>query len=277
MARTARVKLSGTGVADYHLMSRTNDRRFLFAKGETKTQLVDAMRRAAEFCGVRLRAYTALDNHFHVVVCVMRTDEPVPEAELIRRVGVLKGEKAAQSLAERWADLRAAGFEAALREEQDRLRSQMNDVSAFVKLFKELFDRWYKRNHPYTGSIWAGRFKSTLIEDGRYLGTCVKYVLYNSVRAGIVRQARDYRWSWSENTSETEVSSGPVPEEWCLRRRAQIGEGRVYGSEAFVRKMAFALGHCFRAKGVVARGIVGLPPEAGSSVLGWRLAAREVT
>ena len=276
MARTARVKLSGTGVADYHLMSRTNDRRFLFGKGEVKTELADALKRAAEFCGVRLRAYTVMGNHFHVVARVTRTDEPVPEAELIRRVGVLKGEKAAQSLAERWAELRAAGFEAELEDEQNRLRAQMNDVSAFVKLFKELFDRWYKRNRPYAGSIWAGRFKSTLIEDGRYLATCIKYVLYNSVRAGIVSQARDYRWSWSENPVETEAPEGPVPEAWCLRRRAQIGEGRVYGSAAFVRGMAFALGHCFRAKSVGAREIVGLPPEAGVAVLGWKLAAKGV-
>ena len=276
MARTARVKLSGTGVADYHVMSRTNDRRFLFERGETKTQLVGALRRAAEFCGVRLRAYTAMGNHFHVVVRVTRTDVPVPEAELIRRVGVLRGGKAARELERRWAELHAAGFEAVLAEEQNRLRAQMNDVSAFVKVFKELFDRWYKRDRPYAGSIWAGRFKSTLIEDGRYLATCIKYVLYNPVRAGIVSQAKDYRWSWSENPVETEAPEGPVPEAWCLRRRVQIGEGRVYGSAAFVRGMAFALGHCFRAKSVGAREIVGLPPEAGVAVLGWKLAAKGV-
>ena len=114
MARTARVKLSGTGVADYHVMSRTNDRRFLFERGETKTQLVGALRRAAEFCGVRLRAYTAMGNHFHVVVRVTRTDVPVPKAELIRRVGVLRGGKAARELERRWAELHAAGFEAVL-------------------------------------------------------------------------------------------------------------------------------------------------------------------
>ena len=139
MARTARVKLSGTGVADYHLMSRTNDRRFLFGKGETKTQLVAALKRAAEFCGVRIRAYTAMDNHFHIVVRVTRTDEPVPEAELVRRVGVLKGERAARELESRWAEFHAAGFEAMLAEEQSRLRAQMNDISAFIKVFKELF------------------------------------------------------------------------------------------------------------------------------------------
>ena len=273
MARTARVKLSGTGVADYHLMSRTNNKAFLFEKGGVRTRLVDAMKRAAEFCGIRLRAYTAMCNHFHVVVRVTRTDAPVPEAEVVRRVGVLKGERAARQLAEKLAGLRAAGLESTAEGELDRLRAQMNDVSAFVKVFKELFDRWYKREHPYTGSIWAGRFKSTLIEDGRYLATCVKYVLYNPIRAGMVRRVADYPWSWSENNAETEVFSGAVPEEWCLRRRAQIGAGRVYGSEAFVSKMAFALGWCFRAKSVTAHGIVGLPAEAGASVLGWKLAA----
>ena len=279
MARTARVKLTAAGVADYHLMSRTNDRRFLFEKVEVRTQLVEALKRAAAFCGVRLRAYTAMCNHFHVVVRVTRTDVPVPEAELIRRVGALKGDEAARKLAERWTGLRAAGFEAQLADEQDRLRAQMNDVSAFVKVFKELFDRWYKRGRKYTGSIWAGRFKSTLIESGRYLETCIKYVVYNPVRAGLVSQAKDYPWSWRENAPELTTSAGPVPAEvpdgWCLRRRAQIVSGRVYGSVAFVRRRAFEFGWCFKAKRVEVRGLVDLPPEAGASILGWKLAERD--
>ena len=46
----------------------------------------------------------------------------------------------------------------------------------------------------------------------------------------------------------------------------------MYGSAAFVMRMACSLGHCFRAKGVAAHGLVGLPQEAGASVLGWKLA-----
>lgn len=272
MARTARVKLSGTGVADYHLMSRTNDKRFLFAKGNVKTELVAALKLAAEYCGIRLRAYVAMDNHFHVVVRVTRTETPVPEEEIIRRVGVLKGEKAARELTEKLDGLRAAGFETSLESELNRLRSQMNDISQFVKVFKELFDRRYKRDCAYTGSIWAGRFKSTLIEDGLYLATCIKYVVYNPIRAGIVSRAGDYCWSWREMEEDGEVCAGPVPEEWCLKRRAQIGEGRIYGSAKFVMKTAYALGHCFKAKGVATHRLAGLPCEAGVSVLGWKLA-----
>lgn len=272
MARTARVKLTGTSVADYHLISRTNDKRFLFEKGSIKSELVDALKRAAAFCGVRIRAYTVMSNHFHVVVRVTRTGEPIPEEELICRVKALKGEKAARELSERWKEFHAAGYYATLEDEQKRLCAQMNDISAFIKVFKELFNRWYKKERPYTGSIWDGRFKSTLIEEGRYLATCIKYVIYNPIRAGMVRQVKEYLWSWSEKGDENEVLLGTVPEEWCMKRRVQMGEGRVYGSEGYVRKMSFAVGWCFKAKGVVAHGIMNLPEEAGKAVMGWKLA-----
>ena len=46
MARTRRIKKDSD--AHYHLMSRTNDRRFLFENGEVKSELVSALRRAAD-------------------------------------------------------------------------------------------------------------------------------------------------------------------------------------------------------------------------------------
>ena len=276
MARTARVKTMESGVAYYHVTSRANGRRFLFERGEMRTMLVDALRRAAEFSGVELLAYVAMGNHFHAVVRVTRTDVPVPEGELVRRVGVLGGERAARALARRWAGLAAAGAGAALEGEADRLRARMNDVSEFVKAFKELFDRRYKREREHCGSIWSGRFKSTMVEDGRYLAVCKKYVFYNPVRAGLVRRAADYRWGWCADDAEGDVPAGAVPDGWCLGRRAQLVSGRVYGSEGFVRGWASALGSRFRAKRVGPRRMVGLPAEAGSAVLGWRLAERDV-
>ena len=52
MARTARVKENAAGTAHYHLMSRANDKRFLFEKGRVKDSLVDALKRAAESSGI---------------------------------------------------------------------------------------------------------------------------------------------------------------------------------------------------------------------------------
>ena len=81
MARTSRVKKNTAGTAYYHIMSRTNDKRFLFEKGRIKSSLVDALKRSAAFSGIKLKAYAAMDNHFHVVCMVVRSDEPISESE----------------------------------------------------------------------------------------------------------------------------------------------------------------------------------------------------
>ena len=263
MARPLRIKKNSD--AHYHLMSRTNNKRFLFREGKLKTELVSALRRAAEFCGVYLKAYTAMDNHFHVVVKVIKPDAPVGATELLRRVGVLKGERAMRLLAERWDELSNSGFEATLVAEQNRLRIRMHDISEFIKLFKEEFDRIYKHEHEYCGSIWSGRFASTLVQDGEHLERCIRYVIYNPVRAGIVTQAKDYCWTWREG----EDAASMVSDDWCLRRVVQIGAGKVFGDKCFVIEVAFALGDRFKAGSVGAHRV----DELGWSTHGWRLAA----
>ena len=264
MARTARVKKTGGGTAYYHLMSRTNDRRFLFEDGKVKTQLVDALKRAAAFSGVEIDAYVAMGNHFHVVCKVVRSDEPIPEDELVRRVAALKGERAADKLASQWKELRRCGMDLAVAEEQERLRLRMNDISEFMKTFKEMFNVWYKRERKYCGSIWSGRFVSTLVEGGRYRATCMRYIYLNPVRAGIVSRAGDYAWSWIAAPDEPFAG----PEGRLMRRVAQIGGGKVFGSEVFVVATAFALGDRFRSRSVPARAV----EELGFATHGWKLA-----
>ena len=308
MARTKRIKETAAGAAFYHVVSRTNNKVFLFDSPKTKDALVDALVRSAAFSGVDIEAYAIMSNHVHAVVKVTRPvgsvpnascdcrlgkvgeniasgretadfsvspmgsvpslAEAIPEAELLRRVEILKGEKARQELEEEWRELRKAGLVEKLEQEQNRLRVRMNDVSEFVKTFKETFDRVYKKDHEYCGSIWSGRFTSTLIEDGEYLARCRKYVFYNPVRAGLVSRAAEYRWVYDRNLREVGSSAGSVPETWLMRRVAQIGAGKVFGSAAFVMKTAFGLGHLFSAKRVVAHPV----GEIGFATHGWRLA-----
>ena len=265
MARTRRLKRCDTGTAYYHLMSRTNDKRHLFSKGATKTDLVGALRRAAEFSGIKLRAYAALDNHFHVICEVTRSDDPVPEAELLRRYAVIKGERAALALAELWHELAAAGMHATLEAEHERLRRRMNDISEFMKTFKEIFDREFKRVQGYCGSIWSGRFKSTMIESGEYLAVCKRYVMMNPVRAGLVTQVKDYRWVWSEDETEGECAAQDAR---VMKRLAQIGEGKILGSEEFVRQWLFGMGSRLKTRTVAAH----MVEDWAYSSHGWRLA-----
>ena len=61
---------------------------------------------------------------------------------------------------------------------------------------------------------------------------------------------------------------GPVPERRLMRRVAQIGGGKVFGSEAFVTATAFALGDRFRSRHIHARAV----EDMGFATHGWRLA-----
>jgi len=45
------------------------------------------------------------------------------------------------------------------------------------------------------GTLWEGRFKSSVIHSERYFLTCSRYIELNPVRAGMVEHAGDYRWS----------------------------------------------------------------------------------
>lgn len=46
-----------------------------------------------------------------------------------------------------------------------------------------------------SGTLWDGRYKSSPISTNDYLMACCRYVELNPVRAGLVTQPEDYRWS----------------------------------------------------------------------------------
>ena len=55
--------------------------------------------------------------------------------------------------------------------------------------------RYFNQLQGRTGTLWEGRYRSTLIQTDRYLLTCMAYIDLNPVRAGLVAEATDYPWS----------------------------------------------------------------------------------
>lgn len=53
----------------------------------------------------------------------------------------------------------------------------------------------YNRIHKRKGHFFNGRFKSPIVQSDRYGLMLLKYIVQNPVRAGIVKRARDWRWS----------------------------------------------------------------------------------
>jgi len=55
--------------------------------------------------------------------------------------------------------------------------------------------RHFNDRHGRTGTLWEGRYRSTVVEAENYLLACMVYIDLNPVRAGLVSAARDYPWS----------------------------------------------------------------------------------
>jgi hypothetical protein len=92
------------------------------------------------------------------------------------------------------ADMRKRGLNDAALEVLEKYKRRFCDLSLYVKEVKERFSRWYNQKHQRVGTLWSGRFKSVLVEDGEALRAMAAYIDLNPVRAGIVDDPKDYRW-----------------------------------------------------------------------------------
>ena len=55
--------------------------------------------------------------------------------------------------------------------------------------------RYFNQRQGRTGTLWEGRYRSTLIQAERYLLACMAYIDLNPVRAGMVDSVGGYLWS----------------------------------------------------------------------------------
>jgi putative transposase len=68
-------------------------------------------------------------------------------------------------------------------------------LSRLMQTVGSRFVRYWNRRHQRTGTLWDGRFKSSLVDTDRYFLACSRYIDLNPVRAGIVQRAESYEWS----------------------------------------------------------------------------------
>jgi hypothetical protein len=153
------------------------------------------LRKAAVFSGVKILTYAILSNHFHLLLEVP-AQPMLDEAELIRRIRAFYGALEASRCKERWAEWRKNGLALLADREQDGLRRRMGDISPFMKLLKQCYSISYNHRHSRVGTLWEGRYASILVEsESRALSVVAAYIDLNPVRAGIVKDPADYRWS----------------------------------------------------------------------------------
>ena len=143
------------------------------------------------------------------------------------------------------------------------------ELSDLMQRLGRKFARLMNIRWSRTGTLFEGRFRSSLVDSESYLLTCMRYVELNPVRAGIVRHPGEYGWSsYRANAGgapggllsphplylrlgATEEDRGMeyrrlvqegVSEEDLIRIRTSAIKCRVLGSEKFCQELLERLG-----------------------------------
>ena len=53
----------------------------------------------------------------------------------------------------------------------------------------------FNRVHERTGPLWESRYRTSLVDNERYLKACFRYIELNPVRAKFCEKPADYLWS----------------------------------------------------------------------------------
>jgi putative transposase len=72
---------------------------------------------------------------------------------------------------------------------------QEGSVSRMMQQLGRKYVSYFNKEHGRTGTLWEGRFRSSVIRTDRYLLACYRYIELNPVRAGLVQSVCEYKWS----------------------------------------------------------------------------------
>ena len=119
--------------------------------------------------------------------------------------------------------------------------------------------QYFNRRHLRSGTLWEGRYRSTVLEAAQYLLPCMVYLDLNPVRVGLVAAPADY--AWSSHAHATGVRADRV-----LRPHALYW---ALGNTPFAREAAYA---ALVQAGVEARDQRAL---TASTLSGWALGSED--
>lgn len=70
-----------------------------------------------------------------------------------------------------------------------------DSVSRCMQYLGRRYVRYFNHRYQRTGTLFEGRFRSSIVQTSHYLLACQCYIELNPVRAGIVDDPIDYAWS----------------------------------------------------------------------------------
>ncbi len=89
------------------------------------------------------------------------------------------------------------------------------NLSKGMRQLNGLYVQHFNQKHQRAGHLLQGRYQSILVDKENYLLELCRYIVLNPVRAGIVKDPKDYRWSSYQATAGDTKIPG-LSTDWIL-------------------------------------------------------------
>ena len=70
-----------------------------------------------------------------------------------------------------------------------------NGLGQMMQWVGRYYVPYFNQKYGRSGTLWNGRYKTSLIDADQYFMLCSRYIEFNPVRNGMVGKAEDYPWS----------------------------------------------------------------------------------
>jgi len=75
------------------------------------------------------------------------------------------------------------------------LKGKLIEIADFMKEVERAFAHYYNKKNDRVGHVFQGRYKSECIDNEAYFWSCFRYIHLNPVKASIVKNMIEYRYS----------------------------------------------------------------------------------
>lgn len=97
--------------------------------------------------------------------------------------------------------------------------NQAGDISYIMHRILTKYAGWYNKKYIRSGSLFGNRYKSEPVEKDSYLLSLLRYIHQNPLKAGIVKDLSQYKWS-SYNEYIGALNNGITDIEFILKMLA---------------------------------------------------------
>lgn len=133
---------------------------------------------------------------------------------------------------------------------------QEGAISNCMQYLGRFYVRSFNYRYKRTGTLFEDRFKSHPVQTSQYFLACSRYIELNPVRAGMVSDPADYKWSsytsqalgrvakmWTPSTEYEDLGSTTSARQIAYRRLFEMEiDNKLISEIKYAQKTGFALG-----------------------------------